>query len=209
MKHPFAQMAVDLLSDIFSTSRLLSSSFLTFSDILTRRPVLAIPIILIWQIRVHWTQKLALAFSLCLTLIMVIITAMRIVGLRWRGKLDSVWETYFIVVAAEVGMVLVAVSAFRAFYISRSRSRREQSSNAQSHSKWYGRSKEALVKAVSGFTGKEMSYGSGSQGSTRNFGTDIRVTMDVTQTVTDSNGMVTRPPYEEKDQWIRNPGNMV
>lgn len=201
MKHPFAQMAVDLLSDIFSPFQFPLLNVATANGL----TVLAIPIVLIYEIRVHWTQKLALAFSLCLTVIMAIITVMRIVGLRWRGKMDSVWETYFIVIAAETGMVLVAVSAFRAFYICKSRSRREQSGSTTAHSSWYGRSRTALVKAVGSFTGKESSHTSSSEEDRGSFGNDIRVTRDVTQTVTADNGMSMASTYVEKDQWIRSP----
>lgn len=86
--------------------------------------VLIIPCILIWQIRVSWTQKIALAFTLCLTIVVVILTVIRITGLSNQGKANAIWETWCIAISAEVGMSLVGVSAFRALYVAKARNRR-------------------------------------------------------------------------------------
>ena len=86
--------------------------------------VLVIPVILIWKIRVHWTQKMALGFTLCLTTILIAITITRIIGLQWKSKLDSVWEIFFTTLAAEVGLTLAAITAFRALYVSKAKNRR-------------------------------------------------------------------------------------
>lgn len=64
-------------------------------------------------------QKFALACSLCLTVIVVIFTVTRASGLEWQGKLDVLWEVYFQIVAAEVGLILVSMTAFRALFVSR------------------------------------------------------------------------------------------
>lgn len=52
---------------------------------------------------------------------MVIFTVTRASGLEWHGKLDVLWEVYFQIVAAEVGLILVSVSAFRALFVARAR----------------------------------------------------------------------------------------
>ena len=64
-------------------------------------------------------QKLTLACSLCLTIVVIIFTVTRASGLEWQSKLDVLWEVYFQIVAAEVGLVLVSTTAFRALYVSR------------------------------------------------------------------------------------------
>ncbi|KAI4193838.1 MAG: hypothetical protein LQ348_002764 [Seirophora lacunosa] len=40
-------------------------------------------------------------------------------GLEWKGNLDVLWEVYFQIIAAEVGLILVAVTAFRQLFVSR------------------------------------------------------------------------------------------
>ncbi|KAL8994874.1 MAG: hypothetical protein Q9169_005272 [Polycauliona sp. 2 TL-2023] len=81
--------------------------------------VLYIPVRLIWTIQVKWTTKFVLALSLCLTVVMILVTIIRISGIKAEGLVDQVWETYFIIVAAEVGVILTTVSAFRTLYVSR------------------------------------------------------------------------------------------
>ncbi|KAL9598044.1 MAG: hypothetical protein Q9219_004738 [cf. Caloplaca sp. 3 TL-2023] len=91
-----------------------------FGDLL----ILYIPIQLIWQIKLRLLQKFTLACSLCLTTVVIIFTVTRASGLEWQGKLDVLWEVYFQIVAAEIGLILVSTTAFRALYISRSTRRR-------------------------------------------------------------------------------------
>lgn len=64
-------------------------------------------------------QKVTLACSLCLTVVVIAFTVTRASGLEWQGKLDVLWEVYFQMVAAEVGLILVATTAFRALFVSR------------------------------------------------------------------------------------------
>lgn len=50
---------------------------------------------------------------------MVVFTITRASGLEWKGNLDVLWEVYFQIIAAEVGLILVAVTAFRQLFVSR------------------------------------------------------------------------------------------
>ena len=81
--------------------------------------VLYIPVRLIIKIKIRPRQKLALAFSLCLTIVMIIVTLIRASGLRSGDRVDSVWETYWQFISAETGLIMTAVTAFRAFFLSR------------------------------------------------------------------------------------------
>lgn len=81
--------------------------------------VLYIPFQLIWRVQIKLNQKLALACSLCLTVIVVIFTVTRASGLEWQDKLDVLWEVYFQIIAAEIGLILVAMTSFRALFVSR------------------------------------------------------------------------------------------
>lgn len=89
------------------------------NPVLTAITVLYIPLQLIWRVRIKLNQKLALACSLCLTVIVVIFTVTRASGLEWQDKLDVLWEVYFQIVAAEIGLILVAMTSFRALFVSR------------------------------------------------------------------------------------------
>ena len=48
--------------------------------------VLIIPIVLVWKVRVSWKRKVALASTLCLTVVMIIITIARMAGFTYKHK---------------------------------------------------------------------------------------------------------------------------
>lgn len=115
MQYAISQLVLDVFGDLLSKWEDLGLPKI----LLTPVAVLYIPVQLIWQVKLRLTQKLALASSLCLTVIVVIFTVTRGSGLEWQGKLDVVWEVYFQIVAAEVGLILVSLTAFRALFVSR------------------------------------------------------------------------------------------
>lgn len=180
-------MVLDIASDILSKfqNRLLKP-FITNDCV-----VLVIPVVLLWKIRINWMQKVGLAFTLCLTVIMVIITITRISGLKWKDKLDMVWENFFFVIAAEIGLTLVAVTAFRALYVSKAKNRKIQ--NTITTFNWYNRGKSFIVDIVSRATGRSASEGSGdlemNKGNDGFLGNDIpNATMTGMKTFIDGNG---------------------
>ncbi|KAF1343460.1 hypothetical protein EJ07DRAFT_130650 [Lizonia empirigonia] len=101
--HSTAQMTLDLFGDTL---------------------VLAIPIAVVWKIRVHWTQRLALGFSLCLTVFLIIITIVRVSGIVYADTVDNIWEIYWTLLSAEVGIIMAAAISFRAFFVARSNSKK-------------------------------------------------------------------------------------
>ena len=101
---------------------------------LTSIAVLYIPFQLIWKVRIKLSQKLTLACSLCLTTVVIVFTVTRASGLEWQDKLDVLWEVYFQIVAAEVGLILVSMTAFRALFVSRAA--RNQQSPRKGPSGW-------------------------------------------------------------------------
>jgi hypothetical protein len=155
MNHSVAQMVLDIVGDLFSkytpTPNLPVSSSSEPTKLST---VLVIPVILVWQIRIRLSQKVALVFTLCLSFVMIMVTAARIGGLKHHGKLDYLWETYFIVVAAEIGLTLVAVTAFRALYVARVKTR---SNDTITTFRWYGKGRYAFRKIISSIMGKTAS----------------------------------------------------
>lgn len=50
---------------------------------------------------------------------MVLVTITRISGNITGGLVDLGWELFFIIIAGEIGVILAAVTAFRAFFVSR------------------------------------------------------------------------------------------
>lgn len=59
-----------------------------------------------------------LASCLCLTIVVIVCTIIRIAGLRYNNTVDAVWETYWQYVAASIGLTMTSVSAFRTLFIS-------------------------------------------------------------------------------------------
>ena len=109
-------MALDLVGDFLSEC---APPYTKLSR-LSHEQVLYIPVRLIWKIQIKWTQKLALTVSLCLTVLMIVLTITRVSGLKFKGNFDPIWETYWLILSAEVGIVLTSVAAFRAFFVFRS-----------------------------------------------------------------------------------------
>ena len=86
------------------------------------RPVIFIPCQLIWSVKIRWTQKLALLSTLCLTILTIMCTIVRIAGMhtgRTVKSIDSVWGTYWQFIAANIALTMTAVTAFRTFFVSR------------------------------------------------------------------------------------------
>ena len=95
--------------------------------------------------KIKFIQKLTLACSLCLTIVVIIFTVTRASGLEWQSKLDVLWEVYFQIVAAEVGLILASMTAFRALFVSRTA--RNQDSPPKHPSYWV-KSKSALTRLL-------------------------------------------------------------
>lgn len=82
---------------------------------------------------------------------MIAITVTRMIGLKYQGKLDSIWETFFIVVASEVGLILVAITAFRTLFVAKMKSRREKQPPLRGFkTSWISKTKSRIVRFVSG-----------------------------------------------------------
>lgn len=96
--------------------------------------VLYIPVNLIWKIQLRWRQKVPLVFSLCLTGIVILVSITRVAGIKRSG--DKAWQTYFLIVSAEIGVILASISTYRAFYVSRRRSDDIRAGTSRGHQKY-------------------------------------------------------------------------
>lgn len=93
-----------------------------------------IPVNLIWRIQLRWRQKVPLVLSLCLTGIVILISITRVAGIN-RGA-DKAWQTYFLIVSAEIGVILASISTYRAFYVSRRRTDDDRAGRSRGHQKY-------------------------------------------------------------------------
>ena len=68
------------------------------------------------------SQKLALALSLCLSVVMIIVTIIRASGLLLANgsSVDVIWEVYWQYVEASVAVIMASLTAFRSFFVVRS-----------------------------------------------------------------------------------------
>ncbi|CAI6334779.1 unnamed protein product [Periconia digitata] len=110
-----------------------------FGDLL----ILTIPVVILWQIRIPLSQKVGLGFTLCLTIIMIAVTAGRMIGLKYQGQLEHIWETLFLAASGEIGLILVSASAFRSLYISKIRVK-DRGHQTITTLNWYHRSRSAF-----------------------------------------------------------------
>lgn len=85
--------------------------------------VLAIPVAVIWKVRVDWTQKLALAGSLCIDVVQIGLSIARAAGLEHDGRADGIFEMYTLFISAALGVFLAAATAFRPFIMAKKRSK--------------------------------------------------------------------------------------
>lgn len=109
--------------------------------------VLYIPCRLIWRVKIRWTQKIALSFSFCLTILTIVCTIARMSGIhtgRSFRSVDSVWETYWQFVAANLALTMTSATAFRRFFVARGQDRQERSRSTDT---WYERSRRFLHSA--------------------------------------------------------------
>ena len=87
-------------------------------DIVTDFLVVSIPIALLWRVRINVRQKIGLAISLCLSLVMVITAIVRISGIKLAGgAIDIVWEAFWIQQECSIAVIMVSASAFRSFFV--------------------------------------------------------------------------------------------
>ena len=84
--------------------------------------VLFIPIRLIWTVKIRLGQKVALGCSLCLTLLTIVCTMIKILGVPITGydpSIDEVWISYWQLIAANIALTMTTATAFRSLYLSR------------------------------------------------------------------------------------------
>lgn len=117
MRYIVAQTVLDLLGDLLSKSHQIQRterqcSWHRFKFCISQSSSFGTS-------RSSGLKRLPLPFSLCLTLFMVLVTIIRISGNLKGGVVDLGWELFFIIIAGEIGIILSAMTAFRAFFVAR------------------------------------------------------------------------------------------
>lgn len=79
--------------------------------------VLTIPIWLLWRVRLKPSQKVGLGTFLCLNICMVLMTIMRVSGLRYRGGYDNIWVFLWQQIEACTAVTMLSLTAFRSFFV--------------------------------------------------------------------------------------------
>lgn len=88
---------------------------------------------------------MVLAFSLCLTAFMILVTITRVAGIKIQGQVDQVWESYFIILGGEIGIILTAITAFRSFFVSRNKRDNNRAKRPPEYrTQWYSRNRYLL-----------------------------------------------------------------
>ena len=85
--------------------------------------------------RTNWQQRIALASSLCLTVLTIACTITRLVGIVTidkEEKFDPVRSIFWLYMAADVALTMTAATAFRAIFVSRVQGKLPKSSTHKS-----------------------------------------------------------------------------
>ncbi|MCJ1270048.1 hypothetical protein MMC22_009942 [Lobaria immixta] len=110
--------------------------------------ILYIPFRLIWKISIRWSQKIVLLSCLSLTILTILCTIIRISGIhtgRQVKSIDSVWETYWQFIAANIALTMTAATAFRTFFVSRVKEQEPQVVGPKDM--WYTKGRRLLRSA--------------------------------------------------------------
>ena len=88
-------------------------------DIMGDVLVLSLPVSILWKVRISIRQKIGLACSLCLSCIMVIVTIVRIAGMRHgnSGNVNTVWLSFWQQQECSIAILMMSVSAFRPLFV--------------------------------------------------------------------------------------------
>ena len=101
---------------------------------------------MVWGLRLKWSKKAAIAATLCLTVLVVIITIIRIATIVHQDKIDPIWGVYWHIIAAEVGVIMAACMTFRVFFVARNKPGSPHSSRS---AHWYHQSRDFFCRYLS------------------------------------------------------------
>lgn len=88
-------------------------------DILTDVLIIAIPVRLLWAVRIKPRQKLRLGLSLCLSIFIIITAVVKISRLRdTHGTFNMAWVLFWHYAEACIAVLMVSLTAFSSLFVS-------------------------------------------------------------------------------------------
>ena len=113
-------------------------------DIGTDLLIMAIPLYLLWSVRIKPRQKFVLGVFLSLNLFMAITASIRVSGLSFRGTFDEVWLYLWQEIEACIAVTMISLTAFRSVFVASesSRARREMAKKP-----WYSSTIAAIRRS--------------------------------------------------------------
>ena len=92
--------------------------------------VIAIPITVLWRVKIRLQQKLILGVFLCLSVVIIIVATVQISGeITANHNLDLQWELFWQQIEASISIIVVSITGFRTLLGMRAQRKREQSEN--------------------------------------------------------------------------------
>lgn len=79
--------------------------------------VLAIPIWLLWRVRLERNQKLGIAAFLCLSICTALMVITRLSGRYYHGKYDNIWVFLWQHIEACTAVTMLSLTAFRSVFV--------------------------------------------------------------------------------------------
>jgi hypothetical protein len=94
--------------------------------------------------------------------VVISLTIIRASGLHHGDNIDSIWETFWQMMSAEVGLIMTSITAFRAFFVARNNEQRHHAQGSDPK-RWTSRSKQLLRRllAPSSWRSRHTSENSG------------------------------------------------
>lgn len=85
-------------------------------DILTDLMIIAIPIRVLWQVKMATREKIILGATLCLSICMIIATLIRFSGIGVSGSIDITWNIFWMFVEGCIAVIMVSFTVFRSLF---------------------------------------------------------------------------------------------
>ena len=117
-----ANAILDIVSDALRRSHLLRFAM----PYILKAPVISIPVILLWNVRINLRRKLALWGILCLSIFTAITAVIKVAGGNIsHGQVDTAWAIFWVQAEAAVAIIVVSVTAFRALFVAHQASKQQ------------------------------------------------------------------------------------
>ena len=92
--------------------------------------VVAIPLTVLWRVKIRLQQKLVLGIFLCLSIVIVIVAIVQISGeISANHQIDLQWELFWQQIEASISIIVVSITGFRTLLGMRAQKKRHQSEN--------------------------------------------------------------------------------